>query len=480
MWLLKPEVLQAMRSARALGYEPTLEERARFADQMREAYAAGPNDQPRNMQVAGSTAQINVEGVLTEKPDCFALLFGGGNTTYESIRKALALADSDPSVKDAVLYVSSPGGHLDGLFETFASLDAFSKPLRVRASLAASAAYGLAAVAGPIEAVTPASEFGSIGVAASYFLDNEIVDIASTDAPKKRPDMATDEGKAVVREQLDALHEQFAAAIARGRSATTGEDVTVKTVNAEFGQGGMFIAGTAQKRGMIDKLAKQPKRARAGRYAAETREPSLNTEEIAGQLKAALRKAAPELSTARVSDVVTMVLGTPASVAAAPQESSAEPTAPAAAPAPNNASAGSGGAQPKRKHMTEAELRAQHPELFAALDKKNEEAVKSGKADGIKEGAEQERKRCTDHLKVGTSSGDIEAAHKAIGSGASLNDMHADYMAAALKRNAIADRQEETDAAGAAANGAKPKENKSGRDAVADELDKLMSGETLA
>jgi hypothetical protein len=130
--------------------------------------------------------------------------------------------------------------------------------------------------------------------------------------------------------------------------------------------------------------------------------------------------------------------------------------------------------------MTESELRAQHPDLFAALDKKSEATAATAKADGLKEGAEQERKRCTDHLKVGAASGDVEAAHKAIASGATLADMQADYLAASMKRNAIAARQEETDTAGAAANGAKATENKSGRDAVADELEKLMGGELLA
>jgi ClpP class serine protease len=274
MWLLKPEVLQAMRAARELGYQPTLEERARFADQMRAAYAAARDEQPRNMQVAGDTAQISIDGVLTEKPDCIALIFGGGNTTYADIRKALALAENDPAVKRIVLDIASPGGHVNGLFETFAALDAVTKPISVRSSFAASAAYGLAAVAGPIEATTPAAEFGSIGVAASYWLDAEVVDIASTEAPKKRPDVATDEGKAMVREELDALHDLFASAIARGRAATTGEDINAATVNAEFGRGGMLVASSAKKRGMIDRIATQPKRTR-GAKGAEHENPTV-------------------------------------------------------------------------------------------------------------------------------------------------------------------------------------------------------------
>jgi capsid assembly protease len=269
-WLLKPDVVRKMQLARELAYQPTLEERAKFAAQMHEAYASKAGEQPRNMQVVGSVAEIAIDGVLTEKPDCFALIFGDGNTTYESIRKALALAEADPLVKSIQLNISSPGGHVTGLFETFAALRAVTKPGRVRASLAASAAYGLAAVSGwPIEAVTPGSEFGSIGVAVRMWLDEDAVDLASTEAPKKRPDLTSEEGRAAVVEELDAFHDLFVSDIAEGRSAATGEKVTAATVNKEFGRGGVLLAGAARKQGLIDRIAAQPKRAAtAGKRAS--------------------------------------------------------------------------------------------------------------------------------------------------------------------------------------------------------------------
>jgi ClpP class serine protease len=263
MWLLKEDVARAMRDAKLAGIQPTEEERAKFADAMRETYAGKSAEQSRNLKIAGNVAQIDIDGVLTEKPDCLALLFGGGNTTYSSIRKALAQADADPNVQTIVLNISSPGGQVTGLFETFAALEGTKKPMSVRASLAASAAYGLAAVAGPIQAVTPASEFGSIGVAVRLFMDEDVVDIASTEAPRKRPDYSTEEGQAVIREELDAFHELFVDAIARGRGTKSA------AVNAEFGRGGVLLAKQAQDRGMIDSIAAQPRRARAGKRAEE-------------------------------------------------------------------------------------------------------------------------------------------------------------------------------------------------------------------
>jgi len=263
MWLLKEDVARAMREAKLAGIQPTEEERSKFADAMRDTYAGKTAEQPRNLNIAGNVAQIDIDGVLTEKPDCLALLFGGGNTTYGSIRKALAQADADPNVQSIVLNISSPGGQVTGLFETFAALEGTKKPISVRASLAASAAYGIAAVAGPIQAVTPAAEFGSIGVAVRLFLDEDVVDIASTEAPRKRPDYSTDEGKAIIREELDAFHELFVDAIARGRGTKSG------AVNSEFGRGGVLLAKQAMERGMIDSIAAQPRRSRSGKRAEE-------------------------------------------------------------------------------------------------------------------------------------------------------------------------------------------------------------------
>lgn len=266
-WLLKPEVAQAMRAARALGYQPTAEERAKFAAQMQEAYAARDSERPHIMTVAADTAEILVEGVLTEKPDCFALLFGGGNTTYEGIRKSLALAESDPAIKKVVMSVASPGGSVRGLFETLGAIEAFTKPISVNATLAASAAYGIAAVAGPITLQTLASEVGSIGVAVDVWVDEDLVQLTSRDAPNKRPDIRTEEGKGVVVDYLDAFHEIFVDAIARGRSASTGQKITAEQVNAEFGRGAVMLAKQAKAAGMVDRIAPQPKRTRAGARA---------------------------------------------------------------------------------------------------------------------------------------------------------------------------------------------------------------------
>jgi hypothetical protein len=162
-------------------------------------------------------------------------------------------------------------------------------------------------------------------------------------------------------------------------------------------------------------------------------------------------------------------------IAAAPARSAKSQPAPAAPQ--KDAPAASGGAPKKDKKMDLKTLQAEHPELYSAVFDKGKA---EGKAEGEKAGTETERKRVADHLKLGKASGDVETAHKAIESGASMADMQADYLAASMKRNSVEARQVETDEAGKVLNGAKTGGGTGGTGAktaeeeVAAELEKLM------
>jgi ClpP class serine protease len=263
-WLLAPMTLALLAEARmrcADHSQVTAWEQAELRRD--EGDEDGPGQLPRIMTIAGSTAEIRVEGVLTKRPDFFAAWFGGGNTTYTSIRSALAIATTDPKVKTIVLAVDSPGGAVDGLFETLDAIAAAransGKTMRVRADNALSAAYGIAAAGGSIEAAGRGSSFGSIGAAVSFFVDPAVVTLTNTDSPDKRPDVTTDEGKAVIVAYLDQIHDELVRAIARGR------DVKASAVNDTYGRGASFIASHALNLGMIDKIASTPLRAVSNR-----------------------------------------------------------------------------------------------------------------------------------------------------------------------------------------------------------------------
>lgn len=245
MWLLEASVRQAMEQAQKSGFNATVQQQIEYEARSKSAEGGGS----RIMAVTGSTAEIAVKGVITKSPDIMAMLFGGGNTTYSDITMALAEANSNPSIKNITMAIDSPGGSVDGLFDTLAAIEATSKPVKALVSnTAASAAYAIAAQADEIVATNKAARFGSVGIVATMGVDDSVVRITSTEAPKKAPDVSTDEGKAVIREELDALHDIFVDAIASGRGSTT------EKINADFGQGATLLASEALKRGMIDSL----------------------------------------------------------------------------------------------------------------------------------------------------------------------------------------------------------------------------------
>lgn len=278
LWLLESNVWQAMERALAAGFTPTAEQQAQYEASYTALSAEGG---PRLLTIAGATAEVSVQGVLTKAPDFLAMLFGGGNTTYSEIISAVAAAEQDPSVKEIVLAIDSPGGSIDGLFDTVEALQNTKKPMRaVVANLAASAAYALASQADTITAANRAVRVGSIGVVASFFVDDSTVQITSTKAPHKRPDVTTKAGADVVRAELDALHDIFVDAIANGRGTTT------KAINADFGKGATVLAGEALNKGMIDSITgrvpqavmdPKPKPARKGGTKSEASKMDLRT-----------------------------------------------------------------------------------------------------------------------------------------------------------------------------------------------------------
>lgn len=246
MWLLEANARKIMERAATTGFMPTAEQQM----QMEAMFSSESSSSgSRILSIAGNSAEINISGILTNTQDFLAIMFGGGNTTYPEIISAIALAEKDDTVEDVTFAIGSPGGSTEGLFDTMSAIASMKKPTKaIVSNLAASAAYGLASQTGRIVATNRAARFGSIGIVAMFSVDEDEVTISSTDAPKKRPDVTTEAGVAVVREELDALHDLFAETIADGRGVTTEE------VNAEFGQGATLLADEALRLGMIDDI----------------------------------------------------------------------------------------------------------------------------------------------------------------------------------------------------------------------------------
>jgi ClpP class serine protease len=257
LWLCDALIARQIDDARARATGDVMAQSAAFAER----------DESPLLRVESGVASIPIVGVLTKRPDFFASFFGGGNTTYASIRRALATAAGDPAVKSIVLDVDSPGGSVDGLFEALDFIDSIrrgsSKTMLAVAENAQSAAYGLAAAAGRIEARGTGSTLGSIGTAASFYVSDAIVTLTNTDSPDKRPDLRTPEGKAVVVKYLDQLNEVFVGAIARGRG------ISAQQVRNGYGRGASMTAQHASTLGMIDAIQGQASSSGGARAASE-------------------------------------------------------------------------------------------------------------------------------------------------------------------------------------------------------------------
>lgn len=244
IWLLEGDVCNRMRQAVSQGRIPSA------ADELAHeaAYNVRLDAGESILQVSGKSGTIPVVGVLTGRPNLFARWYGGGNTTYREIREAHARAVLDPNIEEIELYVASPGGEASS--EWFATMDVIAnstKPVKARVStMAASAAYGIASQAESIHAENKMTFIGSIGVAATYFVWGDEVSITSSEAPNKRPDVTTEEGKKVVRDELDQIHDIFVDFVAKGRKTDA------KNVNQNYGKGGTLLADAAVKVGMID------------------------------------------------------------------------------------------------------------------------------------------------------------------------------------------------------------------------------------
>lgn len=227
------------------------------------------------------TANIQAVGILSTQVDWCAAFFQEAITTYGFIRAAALAADEDPEVEKIRFIVDTPGGIVTDLDITSQVIANLTKPTETLGrNMIASAGIYLFSQTDKIISADPSTFFGSIGVAVS-FIDRskrdkaegvERVELASDDAPDKRPDLSTDEGRQVIIKELNDLHNVFVSRVAVGRK------VSKEFVNKNFGQGGVLIAEDALKVGLIDQIdnqiqASEPAKKSVTRSSAKTENP---------------------------------------------------------------------------------------------------------------------------------------------------------------------------------------------------------------
>lgn len=419
------------------------------------------NSSRQEMEISDGQARIAVHGVLTQSRGFFT------GTAYDEIREEIEEAIENDQVDSIVLDINSPGGAGAGLMElsSFIRDARQEKPITAELSGAAtSAAYWIAAQADEIVSLSPSFVVGSIGVIIGPWMTHENLATArSSDAPLKGRQLNEPEGQEAVQSFLDDLHAQFVEDIIAGR----GRGLTAKKINSDFGRGGVMSARQALDVGMIDKISPSFSAASGDESIADatvvapaSRPRFIDRAWVSSEADRRIRahtgstdgpnnsgsfdkkyqsyfcwfdaEASENFGSYKlpIADVDNgrMVYNVRAVRNALARLNQVD--------GPSQADKGrirrnlerlleDSKSNAKGKAIMKIEdLRAEHPELFRQV-----------MALGHEEGVKAERDRVAAHLKMGETSGDMEAAAKFITGGNSLNEqsVQAHYMSAGMK-----------------------------------------------
>lgn len=209
-----------------------------------------PLDNTRAVEMRGNIAVIPVTGPIFRRANVLSAV--SGCTSIEMLARDFNAALASDDVDGIVLEIDSPGGEVSGVNE-FADMifEARGKKPCVAyvGGEGCSAAYWLASACDHVVASHTAL-IGSIGVVRAVpdprATTAKDIEIVSSQSPNKRPNVRTDEGRAVYQANVDAMADVFVSTVARNRG------VSVDTVLEDFGQGGCFVGAEAVKAGLID------------------------------------------------------------------------------------------------------------------------------------------------------------------------------------------------------------------------------------
>jgi ClpP class serine protease len=212
-------------------------------------------DNTRNVTKRDGVAIIPVSGPIFPKANLFTEVSGA--TSIEVLARDFTTALEDASVKSIILDIDSPGGAVSGIHE-FAQMVYEARGRKPIVSyvgnMAASAAYWIASATDEIVLDETAS-LGSIGVVAMVpdpaKRKSADLEIVSSKSPKKRIDVGTEAGRAVIQSEVDALADIFISRVARNRAIEEDDVLGV--------EGGMVMGSAAIAAGLGDRLGSMEK-----------------------------------------------------------------------------------------------------------------------------------------------------------------------------------------------------------------------------
>lgn len=179
-----------------------------------------PLDNTRMVTERNGVAIIPVSGPIFPRANLMTELSGA--TSIEILAQDFSKALASPSIDAIVLDVDSPGGNVVGINEFAGMVRAADKPVTAYVGgMAASAAYWIASAADNI-VIDATAQVGNVGVVtrARIAKEQDAVQLVSSRAPDKRPDLSTDQGKAIIQAEIDAVEDVFLSTVATNRNST--------------------------------------------------------------------------------------------------------------------------------------------------------------------------------------------------------------------------------------------------------------------
>lgn len=251
-WAITPEKLNAIQSLLAMRLAGERLTPEAIAERI------GAADARRNTVRNGAVAVLPIYGVLMQRVDMLSEMSGG--TSTERIARDFRQLVADPNIGTIVLDIDSPGGGVYGIAELAEEIfkaRAEKRIVAVANSMAASAAYWLGTAADEL-VVTPGGEVGSIGVymihedwSAAYEqagVKPTLIKYGEHKAEGIDIEPLSDAAKDALQKRVDEYGAMFTNAVAKHRGTSAA------TVSKEFGQGRVFGAKEAVKRGMADRV----------------------------------------------------------------------------------------------------------------------------------------------------------------------------------------------------------------------------------
>jgi signal peptide peptidase SppA len=244
LWALKPDKFDVMCDA----FEGAVENLA--------AMPVPKSNGTIDLDIVGSTAVIDVSGVISKRMNMLQDISGGTSIQILDSQFDEAMARED--VNSIVFNIDSPGGAVNGTAEFASKLyeaaqDSEKVIVAFADGMAASAAYWIGSQCNEFHA-SEAAEVGSIGVLAKVFdntrkLKNEGVDpVVIRSSELKAPGVGplTNKQADAIAKNVDSMYSMFKSAVERGRPGINIDSVAT---------GETFIGRDAVDNGLVDSIS---------------------------------------------------------------------------------------------------------------------------------------------------------------------------------------------------------------------------------